>query len=88
MKFKSPQAQEAYQEVLTESGKAIADMISSGRKLADENSDAAISILLSTQAQAGAARIDAVCRAIQVASEIDQRWTSLAAHLVQEASLR
>jgi len=86
MKFRFPQAQEAYEEVLREGGKTIAWLENQGALLASLHRVDEVAILMRTAEQVATARMELVSESLRIGTEVDQRWASLAAHLAMEAT--
>jgi hypothetical protein len=84
MKFKTPQAQEAYQEVLRELVQAIKAMEADSRAQEERFPENASAIAISTIYRVADIRLDGIERAIRVGSDVDLRWGALAAHLTMQ----
>jgi hypothetical protein len=86
MKFKTPQAQEAYAEVLRELGQVIAEVQAQSKVQEARVSMAdAPAIALSTAYKVGEMRMKGLEMALRVGTEIDIQWGCLMARLTMEA---
>jgi len=86
MKFKTPQAQDAYAEVLRELGQVITEVQSQSKVQEARVSMAdAPAIALSTAYKVGEMRMKGLEMALRVGTEIDIQWGCLMARLTMEA---
>jgi hypothetical protein len=85
MKFKTPQAQDAYEEMLRELGQAITEVQAASRLQEMRIVSDAASIALSTAYKVAEIRMKGLDMALRIGTEIDIQWGCLMARLTMEA---
>lgn len=85
MKFKTPQAQEAYAELLRELGTTICNVEAKSREQELRASSDAPSIALSTAYKIAEIRMKGIELAIRAGNDIDIQWGCLMARLTMDA---
>lgn len=85
MQFKTTQGQEAYAEILRETGRAVHDLREELHGAMALHPDAAISLVCTSASRGAELQIDGLVKAIKTASEVDALWSSVAGHPVVAA---
>jgi hypothetical protein len=86
MQFKTPQAQAAYAEVIAETGRIVQQLRADLQALGERVPTEALSLAVTAISRGADLQLAGLAKAIELGTEVDVRWSSLAGHLAMAAS--
>lgn len=86
MQFKTAQGQAAYAEVIAETGRIVQTLRADLQALGARAPTEALSLAVTAISREADLRLDGLAKAIELGTEVDLRWSTLAGHLAMAAN--